>query len=136
MKIFTSYYSQIDNLISYGIKNFYSISGTIPSFYESLMKNSKNECCFYRIKELSPKKEWFYRWKKGEFDNNKYVELYNQTVLSELNPNDVISKIKDNSVLLCYESSEKFCHRHIVAEWLKKELNIEIKEFTIIENLF
>jgi hypothetical protein len=31
-------------------------------------------------------------------------------------------------ILLCYEKPPQFCHRHLVAEWLEKELGIEVEE--------
>ena len=31
-------------------------------------------------------------------------------------------------VLLCYEKPPQFCHRHLVAKWLEKELNIKVEE--------
>ena len=57
---------------------------------------------------------------------DKYTPKYRREILAKLKPTDVFHKLwmiahqeqKDKVVLLCYESSEKFCHRHLVAEWL------------------
>ena len=35
----------------------------------------------------------------------------------------------DDCVLLCYEKSGDFCHRHLVANWLSDNLGIEVKEY-------
>lgn len=67
-------------------------------------------------------------------DKEIYERLYYKEVLSKLNAKNVYEELGKNAVLLCYEkyedckSGEKFCHRHIVAEWLQKELGIEVKE--------
>jgi len=47
--------------------------------------------------------------------------------LSKLDPVSVVEELKTKSqgqpvVLLCYEKSGSFCHRHLVAEWLNKYL--------------
>ena len=33
-------------------------------------------------------------------------------------------------VLLCYEKSGDFCHRHLVADWLNKKLDLNIQEYS------
>ena len=47
-----------------------------------------------------------------------YFEAYKQETLSKLDPCKVAADL-ENKVLLCYEKSEDFCHRHIVAAWLR-----------------
>lgn len=37
--------------------------------------------------------------------------------------------------LLCYESPEKFCHRHLVAEWFMEKLGIEVREFDYVPKI-
>lgn len=55
-----------------------------------------------------------------------YKFLYIRDVLSKLNPIEYGLKYQDK-VLLCFEKSGDFCHRHIVAEWLSKN-GFECKE--------
>ena len=31
--------------------------------------------------------------------------------------------------LCCYEKPEEFCHRHILADWIKEKLGVEISEY-------
>jgi uncharacterized protein (DUF488 family) len=38
--------------------------------------------------------------------------------LDKLNPK-LVGDMLQNKVLLCYEKSSDFCHRHIVAAWLR-----------------
>ena len=73
----------------------------------------------------------FFKWKNGEIDNDQYVKLYYETVLNKINAQELYNKLGDDAVLLCYESPEKFCHRHLVANYFKEKINIEIKEIQI-----
>jgi len=63
-----------------------------------------------------------------------YTKLYYERVLNTLDPKVVYNELGENAVLLCYEkyddikSGKTFCHRNIVAEWLKNKLGVEIKE--------
>lgn len=67
-------------------------------------------------------------------DKELYTKLYYEQVLNNLNPQEVYNKLGDNAVLLCYEKyadieqGKTFCHRHIVAKWLKEKLGVEVKE--------
>jgi uncharacterized protein (DUF488 family) len=40
----------------------------------------------------------------------------------------VFNELGEDAILLCWESPEKFCHRHLVADWLSKKLDIKITE--------
>ena len=53
----------------------------------------------------------------GEFQQ-LYFEAYKEETLLKLDPHKVAVDL-ENKVLLCYEKSEDFCHRHIVAAWLR-----------------
>jgi uncharacterized protein (DUF488 family) len=85
---------------------------------------------------LAPKLSFWQKWhenigKVSEYDNNMfYIEEYYKQVLSKLDPQKVLDKIND-SVLLCYEDNNDFCHRHLVAFWLEIFLGIETKEIKI-----
>ena len=47
-----------------------------------------------------------------------YANLYKEQTLSKLNPAEV-AMILEGKTLLCFEKAGDFCHRHIVAEWLR-----------------
>lgn len=94
--------------------------------------------------KLAPKKDFWSIWhsnigKISELENTKYyMEQYYKTVLSKLDAKEVFDDLKsfgNNVILLCYENNEEFCHRHLAATWLEKELNITIPEISIDENL-
>jgi len=86
--------------------------------------------------ELAPKESFFRVWKNNrgkidEFENNRYyIEQFYNEILKNLNPKEIYKKL-DNSILLCYEENNEFCHRHLVAAWLEYHLNIEIPEIRI-----
>lgn len=51
--------------------------------------------------------------------------------LELLEPKDILNQLEQfgsDIVLLCTCKDYKYCHRKIVADWLSRELNIEIKE--------
>lgn len=61
-----------------------------------------------------------------------YIPKYNKK-LDSLDANEIIRELKILSngkdvVLLCHEGEDSFCHRRLVAEWLAKELNLEVLE--------
>lgn len=86
--------------------------------------------------ELAPKLTFWRKWKENigtisEEENNRYyVEEYWKQVLSELDPEKVYKELDEN-VLLCYESNEKFCHRHILAAWFEILLGVKVPEIKL-----
>ena len=96
--------------------NAVSIAGKAPSWYEGR-----------EYKKLAPS-YWFFKKYKEDGDKESYIEQYNKEVLDKLDPKEVHEELGEDSVLLCWENSEKFCHRHLVADWLMKNLDIEIGE--------
>ena len=69
-------------------------------------------------------KEWF---------ANKYYMKLNKLKVSGILDNYVEELRKFNQyndiVLLCYEKPTEFCHRHLLANYLNKFYNLDIKEF-------
>ena len=121
MKIYTSYYAKC-RMIPHTITRI-SIAGKAPAGYRGI-----------EYKVLAPKKEFFMKWKENH-DNNYYIKCFNEQVLSHLNPVEVYNRLEELScgqdiVLICYEKSGDFCHRYLVADWLSKNLGIEVKEWT------
>jgi uncharacterized protein (DUF488 family) len=125
----TSYYSKYKN------NNAISIAGKCPDWFDG--KGTRE------YKKLAPK-YWFfakYKDKNDEhyMDEKFYIENYKKEVLDKLNAKQVLKELCEilkieitdnpNIVLLCWESSEKFCHRHLVAKWFKEQLNIDVVEF-------
>ena len=89
---------------------------------------------------LAPKKYFWQIWhnnigKISEEENTLfYVENYYNSVLSTIDPDTLLNMLSDRSVLLCYEDSTEFCHRHLVAYYLELFLGIETYEVKEKEN--
>ena len=98
-------------------------------------KKAKFEGDYYS--SLAPKHDFWLLWhnnylNKSEIENNRfYISQYLINVLSKLNPEQVYKDL-NNSILLCYEDSKQFCHRHIDAYWLEDELGIIVPEIGYI----
>ena len=120
MRIYTSYYAKAKKIPDSIAK--ISIAGKAPTGYLGL-----------EYKKLAPKYGFFQEWKKNH-NNEYYIEHFNSEVLRCLNPYNVLDDLRYMSngkdcILLCYEKSGDFCHRHLVADWLEKELGIEVVEW-------
>ena len=69
----------------------------------------------------------FLKQYKIDGDEVAYTKAYHDEVLSKLEPSIVWEQLKDRT-LLCWEKTGSFCHRRIVADWLKQELGVEVGE--------
>lgn len=70
---------------------------------------------------------------KRDGDKEKYVREYRKRVLANLNPDRTVDDLFRISggkafAMLCFEKPEDFCHRHLVAEWLR-ENGFEVEEW-------
>lgn len=67
---------------------------------------------------------------------SEYEKRYKEEILSHLPLIEIFETLSriaskealDKVVLLCYESPEKFCHRHIVAKWIEDGLGKVVSE--------
>ena len=118
--LYTSYFAKLKTLPKEIVP--IAICGKAPDWYRGL-----------QYKKLAPKWGFFSEWKKNR-DNHFYVRCFNEQVLSQLDAIKVVYEIKDlagwvdDIALLCYEKPEDFCHRHLVANWLR-ENGVKIKEY-------
>lgn len=118
--LYTTYFAKLktlpDNIIPV------SICGKAPEWYKGL-----------QYKKLAPKWKFFQEWKKNG-DNHFYVQCFNKQVLSSLNAKEIYDELtaltlSTDIALVCYESPERFCHRHLVANWFR-ENGFAIKEWS------
>lgn len=110
----TSYFAKMKNI--YG-ENLVSVAGKTPNNFRGII-----------YKKLAPKYEWWKEWKNGNCDNDWFINKYKETVLNHLDPHEVYNKLGQDAILCCYETPDKFCHRHLIAEWLKKA-GYDIEEY-------
>ena len=129
-QIFTSYFFNSYTYEKLYNTKFVSIAGKAP-------ENFNDKILYYpeiykSYKQLAPKYEWWKKWHDEKLSNDWYIQKYNETVLSKLDPQVVYNDLtKDGMdiVLLCWEEDpNEFCHRHLIADWLSKNLKIEVNE--------
>ena len=77
--------------------------------------------------DLAPSQELLLDYKKGLVDDVEYTRRF-MTQLSTLDPHKVVADLPPQSILLCYEGSSLFCHRHIVAEWIESNTGVIVRE--------
>jgi len=113
--LFTSYFGKVKKL---GSKyKYYSIARITPKWFDG-----------ERMEDLAPSYNLLNAYKRGMDEitfSRKYLGEINQIL-----DMDVIRRIADSKeriVLLCYERSEDFCHRHILAEFLRRR-GISVRE--------
>ena len=107
----TSYFAKSSNNF-----NAVSIAGRAPLWYSGR-----------QYKKLAPKIGFFKKYKE-DGDETSFREQYQKQVLDQLDPQEVYKELGERAVLLCWEKSGDFCHRHLVSEWLMKHLGITITE--------
>lgn len=121
MKLYTTYFAKLkklpDNIVPVAI-----CGKTIDSWTG------------FKYTALAPKKWWWIKWKNEENEDLEYYKkMYKETVLDTLNPDIVVSDLSYISegkdvALVCYERPENFCHRHLVADWLRSN-GFDIEEY-------
>ena len=77
------------------------------------------------FKNLAPSEQLLSWWKslpkpvqEMPEAQEQYRIIYTEQTLSKISPAEV-AELFDGKVLLCFEKSTDFCHRHIVADWLR-----------------
>lgn len=75
---------------------------------------------------LTPKSNLLCWWKslskeqQNEPKNQAiYEKIYRRDVLRHLDVHDMYRQLNEK-ILLCFEKSDSFCHRHIVAKWFRE----------------
>jgi hypothetical protein len=103
--ITTSYFAKLKH-----IPNPVAITQGVPQFY-----NGPN------YKKLAPSKDLLFAYKGGKITEEEYSQVFVADVLMPLDPEQTYAEIVrnwgDDAVLLCWEKSCDFCHRHLVSGW-------------------
>ncbi len=81
-----------------------------------------------QYKKLAPSYPVLMGYKNGKISEEQFIERYYAEVLNNLDAKQVYEELGEDAVLLCWEKSGSFCHRHLVAEWLKEKLGVEVTE--------
>jgi len=107
MQLFTSYYAMCRRLPDESKLVGISLDGGRLARFDGRI-----------YKKLAPPPELLKHWHEHH-DIEYYTKAFNEQVLARLNPHAVAEELGDGAILLCYEKSGDFCHRHLVAEWLR-----------------
>lgn len=110
MKIYTSYFAKQANN-----PKALAICRWTPKWYNG------RQCLL-----LAPSDKLLRGYKNGEVSEEEYAHAYTD-YLNSLTIEKVLSVLTDGDVLLCYERSSDFCHRHILAKWLT-EHGVQVEE--------
>jgi hypothetical protein len=87
-----------------------SIAGLSPDDFKKKFPD-------YRIyKPLIPPKQLVLDYKSNKISIQEYTRVYKEQ-LNNLDPFKVYDELS-NAILLCWEKPEKFCHRHLVSDWI------------------
>ncbi len=94
---------------------------------------SNNSFISYEYKSLAPNWKLFENLTKKKISEKQFIDSYKEQ-LFYLNPKTVYDDLKSlvfgfEPIIMTNVSKKKFCHRHIVAEWLENELGIVIEEY-------
>ena len=121
--IWTGYYAKLKEYEKVGLVPV-AISGKVPKFYDGLI-----------YKEFAPRWETFKKWKNEEISDIKYVEEYKK-YLDSLDKEEIRFDFDSphkcgNMILLCYEKSGDFCHRHALADWLEENFGYRVEEYKV-----
>ena len=127
--IYTSFFGNLDNILSMPNTNIVSIAGWSPERFIRLTFD--NPLKFFKYSKLVPEYMWWKEWHDKNLSNEWYIEKYKETVLSKLDRSEVYKELTHNgfknAILLCWEGRDEFCHRQIVGNWLS-EKGIYVKE--------
>ena len=77
----------------------------------------------YHYLELAPRPDFLLEYKRTG-DTEKFTKCYNEQVLAKLDPHRLVEALIDwvggkDIAFVCYEKPADFCHRHLVADWLR-----------------
>jgi len=110
--LYTSYFAKVNEITDPNTVCV-SIARNYPPYFKGI--------CY---KKVSPTQQILNDWHMYA-DEERYVKDYTEQVLSRLNAKEVVLDLirltrnqYDNIVLVCYETPDKFCHRHLLAKWL------------------
>lgn len=108
--IYTSYFAKIKD---YPDMSFVSVSRFTP-------KAIKIPVLLY----LAPSSDVLRDYKEDK-DLDKFIRKFNKQL--KMLDADTVASALNNRVLVCYEKSDDFCHRHIIAQWLRNH-GYEVEE--------
>jgi len=111
MKIYTSYFARIKSFPPNVVP--IAVCGKSPQWYRGA-----------QYKTLAPKYGFFMKWKETR-DDEYYIRCFKEQVTDCLTQSAVFEELSllsngNDVALVCYEKPSDFCHRHLIAAWLRE----------------
>jgi len=80
------------------------------------------------MRELAPSKDLLKGYKTGEVNQNQFTKQFLKQINSDDESKLAIQTLSElacdsNVTLLCYERDGDFCHRHLVQDVIKNQMN-------------
>jgi hypothetical protein len=85
------------------------------------------EMGYGEISSLRPWEHTHERYRASLITQTEYEREYRELVLKGFDAKHLAEQL-DGCCLVCWEKPPKFCHRHIVAWWLKTEAGVVVRE--------
>lgn len=80
-------------------------------------------------KKLAPSRELLMDYKNELIDKREYTRRYLiELVANGVTVDTIVDELPDECTLLCWESPDSFCHRHIIS-WILRRAGIDSKEW-------
>lgn len=126
----TSYYAKFSRLSKEEKSRYIPvlISTSLPKWFLD------REEYYMEYKLLAPSSDNVFKLKNNKMSQEDFINAYTDK-LKELDLEQILEDLYDYEgitdteiVLLCYEKSTDFCHRHILREYLNENFNTNITE--------
>lgn len=109
--------------------SYFAKAGTNPANVAITVRPPMFAANMAHCKELAPSWTLVNAFKTGQINEEQYKVRYLEILRrKKIRPEDVVASLPDGAILLCYEKTGVFCHRHIAAEWLRQAPDVEVKE--------
>ena len=118
MKIYTSYFAKAAILRKAGIVPI-GVALWPPRFFRGIS-----------MKQVAPKRYML----NDSLTDEEYIGMYRNDVLRFVDAKSFIRQLEEagrgmDVALCCFEKPNEFCHRHILAQWLKEQTGVDIVLF-------
>jgi uncharacterized protein YeaO (DUF488 family) len=129
----TSYYAKFSRLPKEEKDRYIPIliSTSLPKWFLD------REEYYMEYKLLAPSSDSVFKLKNNKMSQEDFINAYTDK-LKELDLEQILEDLYDYEgitdteiVLLCYEKSTDFCHRHILREYLNENFNTNITELGV-----
>lgn len=116
------------------MKRFYTSNYARNGTHRKAVAISRKAPIYYMGKifiDLAPTWTLISDYKKRIITEQQYTKQYLALLEQRDNtPQQIVDMFEDQTIFLCYEAPNDFCHRHIVAKWLEENTGIKVVELT------